>query len=1452
MPQRTRKTETRRTPHVLNAGGRRPSGPTRRRATIMIMVVSLLALLFVIVTGFLGLARSNRLIFNELRRNTVSEQMLASTREMALSFALDQLRDANGYVLGGPTAQFSDIAGYGGSNWLASLEPVWDEGAFPPPEVDPFGDLGRVAWPTLTTLDSGTTPSAALRGVSLLGLIPELLGDGGSSEAIVAANDVRQYSRQPWLDADADGIPDSSLIAMSALIEQANAFAGSPVSVPGVGSTFSISTFPQSPAAGVPQQNRETFERLLDQASYWVALRIVPHGGMTALDSAPLEGGGGSYSPINRLFTLKMFDRLRNPNDTSQYALSRYLPSQPDVLDELFDEIAASRWAMELHLRRRGGLLPSPQAQNIDNAYLPGTGVVPSRVPPVLAVLQGEVGGANDPRFPATFLPLFATPTSNGSSVKNNTAQLVNLADSNSGNEGTAAMHALALRPRDYNFADLSKSAANKLYSRRGSITTTSNSDDLALKQTSAEPTTTNASKGTYRGEMKFYLGELSKAFKIVQAGAGQYQYLYNKANGDVLIRRMHRLYRDMLRSHDGNTSKWGDVTGAPPANPDGSSAVKVDQQAWMLAVNTMQFATPRYTDPTHRGWVELVTYDTGEGTYVGAAPQPFLTEVIAYRAPDDPNDPSNAQLALAVELFNPQDPLYDVDGDGAPDFDFNGDARPDDAFALNFDQFALTIEDAGSALMTLPVVTLSQQFATLPAPPMNGRQFYAFPFEDGDNDFFDRPDVQTLNISIPDSATEIVVRLWQRTRPNAALGTGWFEVDELRLNNPSHGSWAAVHRDTSPTTYFAEADYDGDGQIEPARWSIATGRDERIPPGSGGIEPLGQPNKNAMGDQRWVGGSGLVDPDVTSETFAPVTPLITMNAGVSPAGDLDGDGFLEGNLADLALFLPGATSNDLNQAGWDLRPRSFPTPGFLLFVPRFSHFVSVSGARRPVAMTLNSQWVRQFGDTVDAHPDNGNYPADFGHMPVLDNSHPVDDQSKTDHYLASLESDPAAPQGVPWGLLVFDYFTTLNPNQPGVDPLKVPGRINLNAAPWLTLANLPLIGPSVLGMGSEFPAISPTWPLTELDDPGQQLPLRTYYPSGQDLDQDIAASPSPAFWDPRVGVLIGRGSGKRFPGTGAPGDGMPNGGVDEDDGRQERPLYRFIGSDPDYRATGNMANYLYGNSMPFMRRNASNPTADDDPPGLWRLGPWLGVSAAAYRDGVQMVPIVTANPAGLERMQRYADANLRDGYGTVFDAGGNPLNIANTGRRQYRRALYDDLRGGWTGASDDGSVRPRDFGFVAVGELLNAKGFDSSRDTQFAVPPVNAADTVANEGDYVKAVSLLALLDTQVLTTRSNTFTAYASVMDRNDPEASVRTQVTFDRSNLLPRLTYVYLDPSGSWPPPANAALIYPGEVARLSIDTDGDGFGDVPVRSEAGNASPSVIAEQTAGYFNTQFDN
>ncbi|RMF85609.1 MAG: hypothetical protein D6744_01170 [Planctomycetota bacterium] len=790
--------------------------------------------------------------------------------------------------------------------------------------------------------------------------------------------------------------------------------------------------------------------------------------------------------------------------------------------------------------------------------------------------------------------------------------------------------------------------------------------------------------------------------------------------------------------------------------------------------------------------------------------PQPFLTEAIASRVSADVGGNPIDAIALGVELFNPQDFSYDPNN---PQLD---------VFALNLNQYRVRLASGvmnapwdSDPLSTLPVRGTTQR---PDADRMNGRTFLAFALEESsDNRVFRRGGVTPFNKGMDatgmtgrpdfDAAAEKIRVQLQRLGKDGV----WRTVDQMLLDVPGSNNYTFEVRDTSPTRLFGPPDFNldfqpddvnGDDVPEPfARWNVVMS----LEPDDG----TGEPTASTLGNASYVTDSAGVpffnpDASLLNVPKAPMTPLITMNA---------------------------APRNDLMMFGNpdDLRPRSFPTVGFLLFVPRFSHYATASQAIT-LSETLARQWENQMGSGHAAYkvvPDPtkssgqtivADYPIDFGHMPVFDNSTPV----RKGSYLSKVSGERpssaandgiARGVGLPWGLLVFDYFTTLNPHAEDVDPYRVPGLIDINAASWNVLAELPLMGPFA-PYNQVAPAIGER----------QQLPLRWYASSPSIIrPAPSLADPSPSFWDPFVGVLTGMAAEQ----------------VDAAEGPNfDRRARLLHGSVPGVTTGGRM-----------LPEYDTLNTLDN---GQYRLGGWLSQAVASYRDGIRYI-------ANSMSGSRYRLSYLRGGFGVAPNPGQNvrppyrngdlyapklpgwpsPMNIA-------ANVPGGGVRGADRGDPDDG--RPEDFGFITLGELLNVQGFDSTlpQDIDNSATPYpystpliefQLRNTTLSRGDFVKAVSLMALLDTQVLTTRSNTFTVYASVIDREDPSASIRTQVTIDRSNLLPRLQYT----SGS-----NQQPIVPKLVRSVN------GGAMIPIQTFNDDAQPTVIARRRAAYFNSRYDN
>lgn len=1311
---------------------------SKRRATILLMVVGLLAMLFVIVTAYLTLARFDRDTLRQVENRRVVEEVVDSVNDLTLALLRESLTDSRGEVLTGLDPRdysYESIPGYGQNFVVGALEPVNAADEAPGPPVAPSLDdpldntwytrLGTYVWPAVSRLELGDRRPTRKW---LKELIINRAQVGSEDAYDLSEADLRENFREPMVDADGDGVPDSDIVATRVATEMANLVAGRPITVP---RQIPV-RFPRNTPPGSAQEaaNEAAFD-LFDQGSrYVVSARVVPHGGLVSLYSPSLDSAGtGSAEPWNREFVRRMFYHLRKPGP------QEYLPRRADQENDLFDRIAVSAYAIEPVLRRRGGVLPTFSFPDNDGKRNPVA-------PDVLLSLERQ--------YPSLFATEFLSSSgADTNPLKLEPYQRFNLLLGRSGNfanqarEFSAWANAQSLDPKQIFMPDQRNPEPYFTYDRRHLLTTVSYSDDLARPQAArSDPLNASMSDpfGLYVGQTKFELSAIATgqsestprgaadAF-VLQGGA----WLYNvdpsstpvRGPGPRLVRRLADYYYEMLNGYND----------FDPASDLSLGAVTRREQSLMLAVNTVAFATPRASN----GLTDVVYYDdqennsqgTGGGLitkrYIGYGPQPFITQVLVYD--DDGTD--DDELAVGVELYNPNDPT-------ATDYDLQ---------ALNLEQFALSISgdpnDAFGGGQTW--VRLTQPVYVNQTTPgrMPGRSFMVVGLDDGSNSFFATNGgligggsavhgsvvlaPGSINVIGDGTSDRVIVRLWKQSlNPN---GPRWFLVDRAEIDvtgRPSDDDnpqtwYATYHRDTTAESYFGNYGLFG-GQIRPARWRMVTAfepNDVEYRPATqnfgDGTPPLGE-----------LATLGIASSNGSGERTGPTTPMYTMNA---PAG-----AYIWRNTQGAAL---------------NRRPNSFPTVGFLHFVPRWSHVEeSVDGGvtwpgRAPMGKVMRDQWMR-YEFTLGSGGERP-VPADFGHMPLFFNK----DRNNSDRTVRDGSyfrmRDPAATTDtnvygagqIPWGLLVYDYFTTLNyddPNHDGdttdaLDPLRIPARIDINSAPWFVLAGLPMLNPEWIG---------------------------------NTFANNAATAPSPAFWNPDAGVLVG-----------AP------------------------------------ANLAVGYSR--FELDARQATIDVANPDAPRLGANLALAAAAYRDRVAYVP------SGLL---------------------GNYVTLASDAEKRgtgapYRPGSYGEIRNFVNESEASGGLH---YGFLSVGELLNVRGFDQ----RFVMD--NRVDTTSNDpsqrrvfsgtssslpaeppleaGDFIKAVSLLALLDAQYLTTRSNTFTVYVTVTDREKPQSSVRSQITVDRSNVLPRLTWV----------------------------TQGGQQVPVVVKSDA---LPEIIAERQVGYFNARHD-
>jgi hypothetical protein len=296
----------------------------------------------------------------------------------------------------------------------------------------------------------------------------------------------------------------------------------------------------------------------------------------------------------------------------------------------------------------------------------------------------------------------------------------------------------------------------------------------------------------------------------------------------------------------------------------------------------------------------------------------------------------------------------------------------------------------------------------------------------------------------------------------------------------------------------------------------------------------------------------------------------------------------------------------------------------------------------------------------------------------------------------------------------------------------------------------------------------------------------------------------SPAFWSPVCGILTGVVDEFETPEV----VGLPGGA-----------LYRF---------------------GPATAPPAESPNdllvVDQTEPYWIRLGPYYAQAIVSYRDQLRYA----SDPGTLSsgRNPLWA-ADLRN---ASIDSDGTTSPAVEA---QYRLEVAS-IPGDGLGGFQYGAIRRGDLkhGFLSLGELLNVKGFDCPvrhahsgwrglrRSTDLLYNPLGQPNDgrKMNCPDFFKAVSLMALLDTHFLTTRSNTFTVYMTLMNR-DPEqqhSSIRVQYTVDRSNLLPRLAT--------------------DEEGRPLMQATQDGEVPVILRRDG---LPEIITRREAGYYDMRYD-
>ena len=1290
-------------------------------------------------------------------------------------------------------------------------------------------------------------------------------------------NDLLDAALAPYMDADGDGITDTFMPAMAVPNEIANAQAGTPVRAPDSVEFSHGNRFQFVNPADLDRifsRNRELFDRFDLAAEFTTAIRVVSHGGMGLMAIAPLAA---NQSNSTAWISNAMLDWLRDPDDRWVGTLA---PNEYVELANAGRDVAA----VEPVLRRRGSM-PSYRE---GRAGRPAS--TPPRTPQSLASWERyfprSIAGVRFERRWDRYNLADATDFAR--------FQLENFLQPATWNrKGLAAMPTTTQWPRigqefgDVNPADYDETAAadsfaafRKTYDERHLLTTINNSDELARVQdplpwpilTNDSSAVANAARlnrevardnyltrevqvagpgntppqvieqgpalGLYAGEAKLFLGEAELAFNPL-TGA------FDTARGAAVIRRFANYFYDMLSGHEfpaapnRTTSPELDVNEPPTEDRFFRQIVSRREQALMLAVNTVAFAAPRVANGL-AGWVDVVHYnDAGGRQYIGFGPQPYITNVIAVRKAGGlptPGAPPSDEISLAIQLFNP-----------------NERTRPGTTipYDLPLEQFKISFNDEHENALISNSSAL-HDIAAAPGP-FGGRSFRTVTASDTAPNYFAPGSIPALvdpqfnpvahDLPMPVSSLGgvsrtrgsgatgltnvglVIVKLWRRSA-NPANPT-WYKVDqfeaELGEPPPDDGDPATDEIAIVRTGRNIESDtFFGVNPATPsakARWRCVTGfriRDEeleRIPAMATGGGPSGADVETSLTPEIRRPFDTPDIPAATPGDRGPVVPLYTMNGGL------------------------GGTVEPINGA---VRPISFPTVGFMLFVPRYSHvaFPNLLNPQQKDRIAM-SEWMRAEWEYRNYKSDK--WPADFGHMPIFDNKQ----KPEANGYFAD-----SAAGTTPWGQLVFDYFTTRNVSNPVMatnalfsryvyeNPTQIAGRININTASWWVLAGLPMIHKN----RATTAPFSPIPPLTN-------------------------SSASPAFWSGSSGILFGQ-HGTLMGSLIWPGEAFT-------------------------RRTDDSGMLL----LPY-RPPAAPPAQGTD---VYRLGPTLGQAAAAYRDQVPYSPEAadlpggtmpdnhptgslfawtrdnaqyhTSNRAPLNGIAALTQQRLNMPAGTqaislriprdAFDT----LNPNTGGLQQiypspYNRKDSPAVRGARLYRFDPGSgtftneiPNSAKYGFVSVGELINVPGMAHDRDG-YALARVrgalvgpgsgtaNASEVYANTStwplnsnnpDFVKAISYLVLLDSHYVTTRSNTFTVYTSLM-ANEPQQqqrSLRSQVTVDRSNILP--LPIYSDDDGDGNP---------------NEPEDNDGLVRL-VAVQQPSAKPQIIAERQTGYFNTQYD-
>ncbi len=454
----------------------------------------------------------------------------------------------------------------------------------------------------------------------------------------------------------------------------------------------------------------------------------------------------------------------------------------------------------------------------------------------------------------------------------------------------------------------------------------------------------------------------------------------------------------------------------------------EIERTAAALAANMWDFAdaddlptrvelrSADITDPAQFGQPNAGLSGIGTaGEYVyGLERQPFITEVAAFI---DPNGPD----AYAVELFNPYDgniELYqDIDGDGISEWVFalrvGADGSDIPLEGLELTEYVIPAGDF------LPVLGGDRTFAwDLPGQPEIPGDPYLLTFGNG-------------------QVVYLLRRVWYTGDPQYTM----IVLDQFTVAG-----------------------------------------------GVGVVPPVGNPAQLRSVER----GS------VTQATpwFAPVPTSFPTVAGTHSIGEDNTANAAAGGVLPVEVLF--ANDRGSSFAG------AFPTTGSLLLLMRFANR-NIDDPDPNLAFTtklVGTDDTQEFDcyawnadpnicDTPNLTPQDPerSLEIDNGRMPVFDDAkvHHFDldyDPTKVDPVsggpISWQKKRPGELYHLPWGQLVFDYFTALPLSNPGpysnpkgeqgfevdeaarprvdLDGLRVHGRMNINAAPWMALRGLPFI----------------------------------------------------------------------------------------------------------------------------------------------------------------------------------------------------------------------------------------------------------------------------------------------------------------------------------------------------------------------------------------------------------